>query len=122
MPVQRYLGGVTGVGGGDGLAHTMGGFVGGYDVERRLHDVRQVLASFHIFKSNVPPRAFITPSHSWMRRSGKSRWWRSILQEELQYNGLHSFQKIWWSTIWQVRCSKTVICQRSSYTLQLHYR
>ncbi|KAK5919478.1 hypothetical protein CgunFtcFv8_023370 [Champsocephalus gunnari] len=44
MPVQRYLGGVTGVGGGDGLAHTMGGFVGGYDVERRLHDVRQVLA------------------------------------------------------------------------------
>ena len=55
MPVQRYLSGVTGVGGGDGLAHTMGGFVGGYDVERRLHDVRQVLASFHIFESNVPP-------------------------------------------------------------------
>lgn len=32
MPVQRVLGGVTGVGGGHELAHTMMGFVGGCDV------------------------------------------------------------------------------------------
>lgn len=84
MPVQQNLGGVTGVGGGHGQGHTMVGFVGGC-VAGRGYMMSGECWLHSIYSSPVVFRAFITPSHSWMRKR-ESRWWKSILQEEVQYN------------------------------------
>lgn len=68
MPVQRDLGGVTGVGGGHGMGHTMVGFVGGCDGGKGyMMSGKRWLQSTYSSPA-VLLRAFITPSHSWMRR------------------------------------------------------
>lgn len=93
-----------GVGGGHGMGHTIVGFVGGYDAGKGYMMSGKCWLQSIYSSPVVLLRAFITPSHSWMRRrtSGKSRWWNSILQKELQYNGLHSLRMVWCRIIWSV--------------------
>lgn len=70
------------------MGRTMVGFVGGCDAGKGYMSVKCWLLSIYS-SPMVLLRAFITPLHSWMRRrkSGRSRWWKSMLQEELRDNG-----------------------------------